>query len=233
MRNALAKLSRYIATPRVAKHRIFAWLDGSILPDAQLVVFAREDDYFFGVLHSRVHEIWSRRKGTQLRDAESGFRYTSTTTFETFALPWRPSEEPEKDPRYQAIAHAAKTLNEFRLSWQNPADEFLRGSTAFTKRTLTNLYNCLELYREKIKGKRRSEEIWRQEMLLLFKVKEKAKKQLPVTLIVSLDEIETLDSLHSELDIAVLDAYGWSRTISDEKILESLLKLNLERAGVQ
>ncbi|HNE03511.1 MAG TPA: hypothetical protein PLT08_03255 [Anaerolineales bacterium] len=233
MREALSNLSRYIATPRVAKHRIFAWLDGSILPDAQLVVFAREDDYFFGVLHSKVHEIWSRRKGTQLRDAESGFRYTSTTTFETFALPWRPSEEPEKDPRYQAIAHSAKSLNEFRSNWQNPSDEYIRGSTAFTKRTLTNLYNCLELYRDKIKGKRRSEEIWRQEMLLLFKVKASAKKQLPVTLIVSLDEIETLDSLHTELNNAVLDAYGWSRTISDENILESLLKLNLERAGIK
>ncbi len=233
MRDALSKLSRYIATPRVAKHRIFAWLDGNILPDAQLVVFARDDDYFFGVLHSKVHENWSRRKGTQLRDAESGFRYTSTTTFETFPLPWRPGDEPATDLNYQAIAHAAKSLNEFRVDWQNPSDEYIRGSTAFIKRTLTNLYNCLELYREKIKGKKRSEEIWRQEMLLLFKVKEKAKKQLPVTLIASLDEIETLDSLHTELDNAVLGAYGWSKTISDENILEGLLKLNLERAGIK
>lgn len=124
-------------------------------------------------------------------------------------------------------------MNEFRSNWQNPSDDYIRGSTAFTKRTLTNLYNCLELYREKIKGKRRSEEIWQHEMLFLFKVKEKAKKQLPVTLIASLNEIETLDSLHTELDNAVSDAYGWSRTISDEKILESLLKLNLERAGIE
>lgn len=233
MREALAKLPRYIATPRVAKHRIFVWLDGKILPDAQLVVFAREDDYFFGVLHSKIHELWARRKGTQLRDAESGFRYTSTTTFETFPLPWRSDEEPEKDSLYKAIAQVAKSLDTFRTNWQNPSDSLILGSSAFQKRTLTNLYNCLELYKEKIKGKKRSEELWQQELRLLFKVKEKAKQQLPVNLIVSLDEIETLDSLHTELDNAVLDAYGWSRAISNEKILEGLLKLNLERAGIK
>ena len=32
----------------------------------QLIVFAREDDYFFGVLHSRAHEVWSLRMGTWL-----------------------------------------------------------------------------------------------------------------------------------------------------------------------
>jgi type II restriction/modification system DNA methylase subunit YeeA len=232
MREALAQLPRYIATPRVAKHRIFVWLDDKILPDAQLVVFAREDDYFFGVLHSKIHELWARRKGTQLRDAESGFRYTSTTTFETFPLPWRSGEEPKDDPRYKAIAQAAKELDDFRVTWQNPADDMILGSSALQKRTLTNLYNCLELYKEKIQGKKRSEEFWLQELRLLFKVKEKSKKQLTVRLIISLDEIETLDSLHTELDNAVLDSYGWSRTIGDENILENLLKLNLERAGI-
>ena len=87
MRSAISKVSRYIATPRVSKHRIFVWLDSKILPDAQLVIFASEDDYFFGVLHSYCHELWSRRLGTQLRDAESGFRYTPTTTCLLYTSP--------------------------------------------------------------------------------------------------------------------------------------------------
>src|ERR1035441_3059236 len=29
---------------------------------------ARDDDYFIGVLHSKLHELWSRRKGTQVRE---------------------------------------------------------------------------------------------------------------------------------------------------------------------
>lgn len=34
-----------------------------------------------------------------------------------------------------------------------------------------------------------------------------------------------------ELDEAVLDAYGWPHTVTDEEIPERLLGLNLERAG--
>ncbi len=56
----------------VAKHRLFVWLGAETLPDHQLIVFARDDDYTFGVLHSRVHELWARGLGTQLREVEAG-----------------------------------------------------------------------------------------------------------------------------------------------------------------
>ena len=138
MRGALSKLKKYIATPRVGKHRIFVWLDKSILPDTALVVFARDDDYFFGVLHSKPHELWARRMGTQLRDAESGFRYTNTTTFETFSFPWKPEKEPKSEPRFKAIARAAKELAEERDRRLNPpgTDE-----SNLKNLTLTQLYN--------------------------------------------------------------------------------------------
>jgi type II restriction/modification system DNA methylase subunit YeeA len=225
MRDALAILPRYIATPRVAKHRIFVWLISEILPDAQLVVFARSDDYFFGVLHSKIHELWSRRKGTQLRDAESGFRYTSTTTFETFPFPYTPGKEPFDDPRVKAIAAAAKALDDFRNNWLNPKDTLLQGSRELQKRTLTNLYNGLVLYREKMRGKPRSEAAWKAALRELFR-----SEKLAVDAILSLDEVETLDEIHAALDHAVLDAYGWPHSLSDEQILVRLLALNLERA---
>jgi hypothetical protein len=88
MRAALAGLPRFLGTPRVTKHRLFVWLDLPTLADAQLIVFARSDDYFFGVLHSRLHEVWARAQATQLRERESGLRYTPTTCFETFPFPW-------------------------------------------------------------------------------------------------------------------------------------------------
>jgi hypothetical protein len=40
-----------------------------------------------------------------------------------------------------------------------------------------------------------------------------------------------LDPAHRKLDAAVLSAYGWPQGLSNEKILERLLKLNLDRAG--
>ncbi len=132
MRKALEGLTRFIATPTVSKHRLFVWLDGATLPDHQLIVFARDDDYFFGVLHSAVHELWARRLGTQLREVESGFRYTPTTTFETFPFPAATADARD------TISASAKTLDTLRRGWLNPA-----GATEaeLRSRTLTKLYN--------------------------------------------------------------------------------------------
>lgn len=134
-RIALSQLSRFIVTPAVAKHRIFAWLQTPALPDHQLYAIARDDDYFFGVLHSRLHELWALRMGTSLEDRP---RYTPTTTFETFPFPFPPGQEPPDNPRVYAIAEAARALVEKRDLWLNPdgAD-----AAELKKRTLTNLYN--------------------------------------------------------------------------------------------
>lgn len=127
MRRALTGLSRFIATPNLTKYRLFVWIEASTLPDHQIIVIARDDDYTFGVLHSRVHELWALRMGTQFEDRP---RYTPTTTFETFPSP--------TDEQREAIATAAKTLDTFRQGWLNPdgADP-----QTIRSRTLTNLYN--------------------------------------------------------------------------------------------
>jgi hypothetical protein len=171
MRAALADLPRFIATPRVSKHRVFTWLNADVLPDCQLIVFARADDYFFGVLHSHLHEIWSLAQGTQLREKESGFRYTPTTCFETFPFP---NPNP---PQEQAIAATALALDAARQNWL--------GDRSDNKRTLTALYN-----------------------------------EKPTWL---------LDG-HRRLDAAVFQAYGWDPGISDERLLDDLLRLNLSRS---
>jgi hypothetical protein len=86
------------------------------------------------MLHSRVHEIWSRRTaGAQRREAVSGLTYTPTTCFETFPFP-RPTDE-QRD----AIAQAAQDLDRLRTGWLNPPG--LSGAD-LAKRTLTNLYNA-------------------------------------------------------------------------------------------
>jgi type II restriction/modification system DNA methylase subunit YeeA len=135
MRAALAPLERYIVTTHVSKHRPFVWLDAKILPDHQLIVFVRDDDYFFGTLHSRAHELWALRMGTSLEDRP---RYTPTTSFETFPLPWPPGEEPQGDARVREIAEAARRLDELRRNWLNPEGV---SEADLKKLTLTNLYN--------------------------------------------------------------------------------------------
>ena len=129
MRQALAGLKRYIGTSMVSRHRMFAWIDGDVLPDATIIVFARDDDYFLGMLHSRIHGVWASVLGTQL---ESRPRYTPTTCFETFPFP-RPTEA-QRD----AIAAAAVDLNRLRENWLNPEGA---SEGELRRRTLTNLYN--------------------------------------------------------------------------------------------
>lgn len=134
MRAAMSGLDRYLVTPRVSKHRLFVWVSSDTLPDSAVISFTRDDDYIFGILHSRIHELWARSQGTQLREVESGFRYTPTSTFETFPFP-RPTSEQRVD-----ISDAAKHLDTQREGWLNPPSDDISPSE-LRRRTLTNLYN--------------------------------------------------------------------------------------------
>jgi len=207
MRAAIAGLPRFIVTPEVSKHRVFKWMVASVVPDKNLTVIARADDTTFGILHSRFHQLWSLRMGSSLEDRP---RYTPTTTFETFPFPegLAPRDTPT-GPHAEAIAAAAKKLNDLREAWLNPlewvdwvrtAEEEAAGfpprpvakpghEAELKKRTLTNLYNARPAW---------------------------------------------LDHAHRELDAAVATAYGWTDytpEMPDEEILRRLLALNLERAA--
>ena len=131
MKQMLQGLNRYIATPTTAKYRLFVWLPEEILADHALIVVACDDDYTFGVLHSRFHEVWGLAMGTQL---ETRPRYTPTTCFETFPFP-HPTEA-QRD----AIAAAAAELNRLREGWLNPEGIGI-SAAELRRRTLTNLYN--------------------------------------------------------------------------------------------
>ncbi len=214
MWESISHLPRYIATPAVSKYRIFVWLEQNVVPDHALFIFARDDDYFFGVLHSKLHEMWALRMGTSLEDRP---RYTPTTTFETFPFPYPPGAEPSEadSPHVRAIAQAARDLVAMRQAWLHPDGVGVTFSEKLLKkRTLTNLYNALTLYRADYIGKVGLREQWR-----------KAVKN-----IISLDDIEELHDIHTRLDQTALGAYGWSYHLTDEEILEKLLALNLERS---
>ncbi len=210
MREKLVPLARYIVTPIVSKHRLFVWMSKDILPDKRLTVFTRDDDYFLGVLHSRVHESWTLRTCTWHGKGNDP-RYTPTTTFETFPFPWSPGREDTTHPAHARISAAAKQLHEERHAWLNPhpAENDGRGEPLgrprLKDRTLTNLYNALQVWRG------------------LDKIKTKP---------AAADFAPRLDALHRELDEAVCDAYGWESAMLDdeEEILRRLLELNLARA---
>ena len=247
LRRLIKDKKRYIITPRVAKHRFFIFLDYPTMPDSRLFVVGREDDYFFGVLHSRVHEVWSLATSSRHGDGDDGGRptYNNTTCFETFPFPWPPGTEPSaaEDARVAEIAHWARALNDWREAWLNPPRDGMYAGLGdaydnmVKKRTLTNLYNGLVYYRETRPSRsgrpRRSDG---ETTLFLQTEFDKVTRKS-----VTRADIQELDDIHTALDHAVLDAYGWlpstpstssgDGALTDEEILEHLLAHNLQRAA--
>lgn len=238
MRVALASLNRFVATPVLAKHRLFVWMDKSILPDHQLVATARADDTTFGMLHSRFHELWSLRMGTSLEDRP---RYTPTTCFETFPFPegLTPADTAHQqteavpgsahgalipaqinDPALKAtatrIAEAAARLNALRENWLNPPE--------WTERMpeVVPLGLNQSPYPDRIVPKAG-----------LSDADAKALQKRTLTNLYN-QRPTWLAMAHEALDAAVAAAYGWADhtpQMSDDEILARLLALNLQRAG--
>ena len=206
MRSRIERLRRYIVTAETAQYRLFVWLAYPVLPDKNLIVIPREDDLMFGLLHSRFHAAWARRKGSDFEDRP---RYTHTTTFATFPFPagMTPDVDPAAAralPAAPAIEAAAARLDSLRNAWLYPEDLVVRvpevrpgfpdrllprddaAARTLARRTLTNLYN---------------------------------------------EAPDWLAEAHRALDEAVAAAYGWATTISAEDALRNLLALNLSRSS--
>jgi hypothetical protein len=128
---------RLILTPRVAKHRIFVWAETDIVPDTRVYAFARDDDYFFGVLQSRAHQVWSLHT-CSWHGVGNDPTYNNTTCFETFPFPWPPGREPVSAPAVQNITEAARELDEKRRRWLGASGDAHEAA----ERTLTELYNA-------------------------------------------------------------------------------------------
>ena len=90
LRNMLRGLRRYISTVETAKHRIFFFLDETVLPAHKLVNIALDDAYSIGVLSSRIHVVWALATGSRLGVGNDPV-YVKTASFEKFPSPTPPS----------------------------------------------------------------------------------------------------------------------------------------------
>ena len=142
LRGAIGSLSRYVATPVTSKHRFYVWLAPNVIPDGTVNVIAKDDDYTFGVLHSRLHDAWAFAQSSRLADGPSR-RYVHTQCFNTFPFPW-PLNTPDDTLTEAQLAHrdaiavAAVSLNDQREAWLNPPNA---DPDELRQRTMTNLYN--------------------------------------------------------------------------------------------
>jgi type II restriction/modification system DNA methylase subunit YeeA len=218
LRKSLEGCTRFIVTPEVSKHRVFAFLDDVFLADHQTRAFPFDDDYHFGVLHSRIHETWARAQGTQLRERESGFRYTPSTCFETFPFP-NPT-----DAQREAIAAAAKELDQLRTNWLNPP-EWTRVETLEFPGSADGPW-ARYVHDADSRG------IGTVRYPRVVPKDEECARQLKKRTLTNLynDRPAWLDLAHQKLDAAVFAAYGWPVTLTDDELLARLLELNLARS---
>lgn len=125
LRPALAEIDRYVVTVETSQHRFFQFLDSTILPDNRLIVVATSDASILGVLSSRIHVVWTLRKGGVLEDRPI---YTKSDCFDPFPFP------DCDDLQKQRIGALAEELDRLRKK--------VLAEHAFL--TMTKLYNVLE-----------------------------------------------------------------------------------------
>lgn len=127
IRNAIEGLDRYIATCRTAKHRVFLFLDGNILPDAKIVAIGLSDPYHLGVLSSKIHVTWAMASGAWLGVGNDS-NYNHSICFGKFTFP------DATDDHKTRIRDLAEQLDAHRK----------RQQAQHPTLTLTDLYNVLE-----------------------------------------------------------------------------------------
>jgi type II restriction/modification system DNA methylase subunit YeeA len=218
MRRAVVSRRRYLATPRVSKFRIFVWAEPVVICDDGVFVFAQDADWFMAILHSRVHEVWARAQGTQVRERESGFRYTPTTCFENFPLPQLASSQEV------AISAAAKELDDLRCRWLNPPE--------WTETQVLEFPGSVDgpWARYVVEPDARGIGTVRWPRIVPKDADCAASLKKRTLTNLYNQRPAWLDLAHKKLDAAVFAAYGWDPSMSDEELLERLLRLNLQRA---
>ncbi|WP_348270486.1 hypothetical protein [Bosea sp. LC85] len=130
LRPVLMGLPRYIATVETAKHRVFQFLDASILPDNKIVCMGLDDAFHLGVLSSRAHCPWALRAGGWLGMGNDPV-YVKSKVFDPFPFP------DATDALQEEIRHVAEELDAHRKARQAEHPHL----------TLTQMYNVLEKLR--------------------------------------------------------------------------------------
>jgi hypothetical protein len=216
-RKAVSGQNRYLATARVAKYRIFVWLDRVVIPDSKVIAIALDKDSCLGVLHSRAHEVWTLNT-CGWHGVGNDATYNPTLCFETFPFPeCKPGESP-------TVAAAAKELDALRSAWLNPPE--------WTKTEVLEFPGSAQgpwgRYVVEPDGRGIGTVRWPR---IVPKDADCAASLRQRTLTNLYNQRPTWLALaHAKLDEAVLAAYGWPADLADEEILQRLLALNHARA---
>ena len=209
-----------------AKYRIFILVENPTLPDHQYLYLPIQMISFLAFCIQEFMNFGHDRKERNFVKSKAASATRPTTCFETFPLP-QPTKKQEK-----AIAAAAKELDELRNRWLNPPEwtrtEILEfpGSVAGPWAR----YVDPKTVRPHAKGEGGIGTVRWPRLVPKDPDCRRALKKRTLTNLYN-QRPQWLANAHAHLDAAVVAAYGWEANLSDEEILERLLKLNLERSN--
>ncbi len=128
LRNSISGLPRFVATIETAKHRVFSFIPGNVLPDNMITGIGTDNAFHLGVLSSQIHLTWALAVGGKRGVTP---RYNKTRCFDPFPFPLA------TPPQYAAIAAIAEELDALRRTRLDAQPQL----------TMTGLYNVLEAMR--------------------------------------------------------------------------------------
>lgn len=244
MRRSVAQINRFIATPRVAKHRIFVWRPACFLPDDRLAIIARADDTTFGILSSRIHELWSLAQASIHGDGDEGGRptYNAKSCFETFPFPTGLTPADTAHQRTETLACGAVIPAD--LSEQKTAAAPDQQALPATKIIATNIAQAAQRLHQ-LRQRWLNPPEWTDTVPEVVPLglaaspypdrtvaKPGFEKELAQRTLTKLynQRPAWLAAAHQQLDAAVAAAYGWADyqpDMKDDELLRRLLALNL------
>ncbi len=247
LRKFLAASDRFIATIETSKHCTFAFVSSNTLPDHKVIAIGIAAAAQVATLSSRCHVTWALAAGGRMGVGNDP-TYNKTRCFETFPFPELASP---------IVDVAAENGLPHRFAARN---DDVALAQPLAQQLAPKLAHKLEQLGEQLDAHRKRQQAAHAGLTLtgMYNVLEKLKSGEALTdkekLIHEQGLVSVLKSLHDEIDLCVLDAYGWgdlkplmhavngnssaldlpraeAMRLLDETLLERLVALNAERAA--
>jgi len=193
---AIAPLDRVLVIARTSKTGAFAFVHNNQVLNDNLTVFALADNISYSLLQSSIHLEWAWKYSTLLK---TDMIYQPTSVFETFPFPQNLSQSQE-----QQLEQIGEAYHEHRKQLM------LAMQLGLTK--TYNLFHARQL-RPMQPGEEQLDDKAFQKLMgkdAAALRKHLARTPGTITFNEAVAGIQKLRSLHTEMDNAVLEAYGWT-----------------------
>jgi hypothetical protein len=191
----ISQLDQVMVIAQVSKTLAFTFIPKNQVISMMCIAFAFDDYLMFGLLQNNIHLCWVQKYASALK---SDTRYTPSDVFETFPFPSEIS--PLEKERITALS---KNYHEFRKSvMQTLQTGLTKIYNQFHNKYLCRISEDYQYNDYKEFGKEYGKDsLW---------LKRHLENNQSITYNGVVKQMEALRSLQTEIDMRIIEAYGWS-----------------------